>query len=126
MYKVLGFTQNYTIPGGSSGISTNPIDLTGGVGEIEVRCNLVDSQFCRSGNKRASILYTATPHGGEPHSKINLVDTDHYYLPITNTDMIKDVEIKLVNQSGATIRLNDLPTQLSSEFVLGIRKVSNI
>ncbi len=122
--SVLGFVLNTTIAAGNRTYGTSPVDFSGGVSEIEVMCNLVDSKYCRANDRREGLLYTSSPLGGDPYSRVNLVDTTHHYVPISQTDRIHKIEISLKNQNGTLIELNDFPANLSSEFVIGIKKVN--
>lgn len=97
-----------------------PADFTGGVSQIKVECNLVDMRYTKDGTDGSRILHTCTPISTKdtpPWSFINIVEYAPHSVHMTNETSITQVEIKLLNQDGKQIFLNNT----FSEFCVCIR-----
>ena len=123
--KVLGIPEGTVINPSGFIQGDTPADFSGGVSQIKVECNLVDMRYTKDGTDGSRILHTCTPISTKdtpPWSFINIVEYQPHQVHMTNETSITQVEIKLLNQDGKQIFLNDT----FSEFCVCVRLKSGL
>jgi len=113
---VLGFTNPTTALAGTSGVSPNKADFSGGIHEIEFHCDLVDRRFTRH-QGRTSNLINSIIADSQPHGHIS-VNRDIHFVPMTNKPTLSLITLELKDQLGRDINIQ----QNHGEFVLVIRE----
>ncbi len=117
---VLGF------PPGTYAIGThdapNLPDFTGGVKEINIETDLVNANYIRNNGQQSNALIRVTPPDAQPYTTFQIVNTDVFYVPMSNTTSIAGVRIQVTDQNRQAIKFQD--HSLASDFCVCIRKVS--
>lgn len=116
---VLGFPANTAIAGAATATGTSTVNLTAGIEEIEIHCNLVDRKFTKSNSRNAGLIGVIPPPAHPPYSRFNAV-IEPFYVPMTYTTDIRSVQFEILDQDGAPIDLQgERP-----EFLVAIQKTN--
>ena len=114
---ILGFTQTtFTQSGINDSVNEGDKipDFNGGITELQVRCDLVDSNNAFANGKSEPILYTFTPDKS-PHAYMIKEPSQRLWLGV-NTNVIDSVTIWLTDQDGNSLTTGGEKTTVTVEI----------
>ncbi len=117
--NAIGFSAS-TIVGPQTNEGDKLPDFSGGIQEINVECNLVDSNYSRNNTHQSNALVRVTAPNVLPYTRFPVVDGDCYYLPMSSTTSISNISIKVTDQNRVPIKFPNG----HSDFCICVREAS--
>lgn len=120
LYKILGFDSDSVLSSNGKHISPHNGDITNGVNDISINCDLVQSSY--SNGNSSSVLYSFVPHSS-PQSLLVIDPNERVYNEIIHTggSQISSIRMFINDNEGRLVDLNNE----SVSYLVDIRPVKN-